>query len=251
MKIVFHKKFHEVYTYDPASAEGRMMSITKALEGLYEFIEPLPANDEDILLVHSKPHLRYVSHDKRIYDMAILAAGAAIESAKLAFNGTPAFALIRPPGHHASPESCWGFCYFNNIAIAIKRLIADEKIKKAFIVDFDLHYGDGTANTFAGSRDVEYFHPKGYFRTDFIENIQKKLSTKDKYDILGVSAGFDRHEDDWGGMLTTEDYQTIGKMLKDFSLSNCNNRRFAVLEGGYNHNVLGINVRSFLEGFKE
>lgn len=251
MKIIFHHRFHEIYTYDPASAEGRMKAITEALEGHYDFIEPEAANDDDILLVHGKPHLRYISHDKHIYEIASLAAGGAIKAAQLAFLGEPAFALIRPPGHHASPDSCWGFCYFNNIAIALQKLISEQKIKTAFILDFDLHYGDGTANTFGGSKTVYYYHPKGNFRTDFIENISKKLDTNQKCDIVAVSAGFDRHEDDWGGMLTTEDYKTIGLLLKEFANKNCEGRRFAVLEGGYNHNVLGLNVKSFIEGFRD
>jgi len=68
-------------------------------------------------------------------------------AAELAIEGKPSFGLIRPPGHHASPDSCWGFCYFNNIAIAIRRLIDEGRVKKALIIDFDLHFGDGTFNT--------------------------------------------------------------------------------------------------------
>lgn len=249
MKVIFHPRFHEIYTYDPASAEGRMKAITGALEGIYEFIEPEAVSDDDIQLVHGKLHIRSVAHQAKIYEIAKLAAGGAIMSANLAFDGEPAFGLIRPPGHHASPDSCWGFCYFNNIAIAVSKLLSEQRIKRAFILDFDLHYGDGTANTFGGSTSVDYFHPKGNFRTDFIESIEKKLDTDREYDIVAVSAGFDRHEDDWGGMLTTEDYKTIGILLKEFALKKCGGRRFGVLEGGYNHLVLGLNVRSFLEGF--
>jgi len=65
---------------------------------------------------------------------------------------------------------------------------------------------------------------------------------------LALSAGFDRHEQDWGSMLKTEDYESIGKMIKEFAGTECNSRRFAVLEGGYNHSVLGKNVKSLLEG---
>ena len=86
--------------------------------------------------------------------MAILAAGATIEAAQSALNKEAAFALCRPPGHHASPDSCWGFCYFNNVAIAVRKLLAEGKVKRVLIVDFDLHYGDGTANTFVGESDV-------------------------------------------------------------------------------------------------
>lgn len=249
MKVIFHQRFHENYSYDPASAEGRMEAITGALEGIYEFIEPEAASDDDIQLVHGKPHVRSVAHQTQVYDIAKLAAGGAVNAAQLAMDGEPAFGLIRPPGHHASPDSCWGFCYFNNIAIAVSKLLSEQKIKRAFILDFDLHYSDGTANIFGGSSAVDYFHPKSGFRLDFIDEIRKKLDTEKQYDIVAVSAGFDRHEDDWGGMLTTEDYKTIGLLLKEFAEKKCHGRRFGVLEGGYNHLVLGLNVRSFLEGF--
>ncbi|MCX7913196.1 MAG: hypothetical protein N2511_01280 [Thermodesulfovibrionales bacterium] len=249
MKVVFHPKYHEVYTSDPASAAGRMLAITKVLEGIYEFVEPKIASDEDIQLVHSKYHIQSVAFNSKIYEIAKLAVGGAIKASEIAMDGEPAFGLIRPPGHHASPNSCWGFCYFNNIAIAVSKLLSEQRIKKAFILDFDLHYGDGTANAFSSFSSVTYFHPKGSFRGDFIEDIERRLKTIDECDIVAVSAGFDRHEDDWGGMLTTEDYKTIGKLLKEFALEKCQGRRFGVLEGGYNHNVLGINVKSFLEGF--
>jgi acetoin utilization deacetylase AcuC-like enzyme len=169
----------------------------------------------------------------------------------MAFEGQPAFGLIRPPGHHASPHSCWGFCYFNNISIAIKRLISEEKIKGALILDFDLHYGDGTSNAFSGSQSVSYFHPEGIRREGFLEEVKRCLQTEKPYDIIAISAGFDRHEEDWGGLLKTEDYSTIGKWAKEASLERCRGRRFGVLEGGYNHSVLGRNVRSFLQGLRD
>ncbi len=203
-------------------------------------------SDEDLRLVHGIPHIRSVAHQPLVYQTAKLAAGGAIKAAQLPLDGEPAFGLIRPPGHHASPDSCWGFCYFNNIAIAVSKLLSEQKIRRAFILDFDLHYGDGTANTFGGPKVVDYFHPKGGLRLDFIDEIKRKLDTAKDYDIVAVSAGFDRHEDDWGGMLTTEDYKTIGVLLKEFALKKCQGRRFGVLEGGYNHLVLGLNVRSFL-----
>ncbi len=251
MKVIFHERFHDVYTFDPASAEGRMKAITGALQDIYEFIETEPASDDDIRLVHGMPHIRSVSYQSHVYEIAKLAAGGTIKAAQSAFNGEPAFGLVRPPGHHASPDSCWGFCYFNNIAIAVSKLLSEQKIKKAFILDFDLHYGDGTANTFGGSKSVDYFHPNGNLRLDFLDNIRKRLDKETEFDILAISAGFDRHEDDWGGMLTTEDYRTIGILLKEFAINKCHGRRFGVLEGGYNHFVLGLNVKSFLDGFRD
>jgi acetoin utilization deacetylase AcuC-like enzyme len=66
-----------------------------------------------------------------------------------------------------------------------------------------------------------------------------------------MSAGFDRHEQDWGGLLATEDYRAIGKSVKEHALLRCQGRRFGVLEGGYNHAVLGRNVESFLQGLSD
>ena len=75
-----------------------------------------------------------------------------------------------------------------------------------------------------------------------------KVATGDIPPGVAVSAGFDRHEDDWGGLLKTEDYEAVGKLVKDYSKSACHGRRFAVLEGGYNHDVLGKNVKALLDG---
>ena len=251
MKVIFHPRFYEAYTSDPAAAAGRMEPMVKALEKEHEFVEPGPASETDLGRVHGKGHIQSVKGEPQVYEVGILAAGGAILAGEMAFDGQPAFGLIRPPGHHASPHSCWGFCYFNNIAIAIKRLMSEDKIKHALILDFDLHFGDGTSNTFSGSTSVSYFHPEGTRREGFLEEVQRCLQTQRPYDIIAVSAGFDRHEEDWGGLLKTGDYLTIGKWAKEASLERCRGRRFGVLEGGYNHSVLGRNVKSFLQGFSD
>jgi len=147
MKVIFHQRFYEVYTCDPAAAAGRMESMVKALEKEFEFVEPEIASERDLERVHGRQHIQWVKAEPMVYEIGLLAAGGAILAGEMAFDGEPAFGLIRPPGHHASPHSCWGFCYFNNIAIAIKRLISEEKIKSAMILDFDLHYGDGVPQT--------------------------------------------------------------------------------------------------------
>ena len=251
MKVIFHPRFYEVYTSDPAAAPGRMEPMVKALEKEYEFIEPEPASERDLGRVHGKSHIQFVKAEPHVYELGILAAGGSIQAAEMAFEGQPAFGLIRPPGHHASPHSCWGFCYFNNIAIAIKKLIHTGKIQKALILDFDLHYGDGTANTFSGVKDIAYAHPEGPNRDLFLEDLRRILQAQKEYDVLAVSAGFDRHEEDWGGLLKTEDYFDIGTWVKESSLKHCQGRRFGVLEGGYNHAVLGRNVDRFLQGLMD
>ncbi len=251
MKVIFHPRFYEVYASHPAAAPGRMEPMVKALEKEYEFIEPGPASDRDLERVHGKNHIQSVKRDHHVYEIGILAAGGAILAAEMAYNGQPTFGLIRPPGHHASPHSCWGFCYFNNIAVAIKRLLSEEKIKGALILDFDLHFGDGTSNTFDGFSSIGYFHPEANRREGFLEEVRRAFQTQKPYDMVAISAGFDRHEEDWGGLLKTEDYFTIGKWAKEASLDRCQGRRFGVLEGGYNHSVLGRNVKSLLQGLSD
>jgi acetoin utilization deacetylase AcuC-like enzyme len=247
MKIVFHPRYTEVYTSDPAAASGRIEPILKELEGNYDFVEPQAASEDDLSLVHARSHIESIKRHKHVYEVACLAAGGAIRAARIAIDGEASFGLIRPPGHHASTDHCWGFCYFNNIAVAIARLQDEKLIENALVLDFDLHFGDGSSNIFEGSK-VKYFHPEAESREKFIEQIARRFDEEKDYSVLAVSAGFDRHVEDWGGMLTTDDYRTIGKLVKEAAERNCKGRRFAVLEGGYNHSVLGKNVRAFVEG---
>ena len=250
MKVVYHKRYTEVYASDPAAQAGRMESIYKELQGHFDFVVPNPASKEDVLLVHGQDHVGNVKTHPLTFEIALLAVGGAIKASEIAMEGEPAFGLIRPPGHHASKNSSWGFCYFNNIAISVERLRRKDKIGKALIVDIDLHFGDGTANIFAGRPDVTYFHVDGVNRESYLDNLSRFLEAQKGYDIIAVSAGFDRHQQDWGGLLTTNDYFIIGKMIKEHALRECHGRRFAVLEGGYNHAVLGKNVKAFLEGVR-
>jgi len=250
LQVVYHNRYREVYSSDPASAPGRIESILDELKTHFEFTESKQASEQDVLLVHSQDHVDYVRTHRLTYEIALLAVGGAVKAAELAIQGEPTFALIRPPGHHASRGSSWGFCYFNNVAVAVEKLRVEGKVNKAVVVDVDLHYGDGTANIFALSPQVTYFHPEGISRQSYIDELNRFVSVRlGPFDILAVSAGFDRHEQDWGGLLKTEDYHTIGIILREFADNKCWGRRFAVLEGGYNHSVLGRNVRAFLDGF--
>lgn len=249
MKIVFHRDYCKVYSSDPAAAPGRLEAILEELEGC-EFVEPHPASEEDLELVHTRDHIRWVKEIPEVYYVALLAVGGAIMSSEIALSGDPAFGLIRPPGHHASPDSSWGFCYFNNIAISIERLRRMARIRRAIIVDIDLHYGDGTANSFAGNPDIVYHHVALGGGETFLSDLVGFFDSIHECDIVAVSAGFDRHVEDWGGMLKTEDYRQAAKIIKEFAEKKCGGARYAVLEGGYNHSVLGKNVRAFIEGFE-
>lgn len=247
MKIVFHEQFLETYTADPAASPGRLDHALDRLQKHFSFVTPSPCSEEDVLLVHTSSHLENVRRDKAVFDMALLAAGATIKASQLAMADENSFALCRPPGHHASPSSCWGFCYFNNVAIAVERLLRAQEINRALIVDFDLHYGDGTNNIFAGSPQVHYWHVRGESGSSLVESIRDYLERVEA-DIVAVSAGFDRHVNDWGGMFKTEDYRAMGKELGVFAREHCQGRLFAALEGGYNAHSLGESALAFCQG---
>ncbi len=250
MQIIYSHAFDKgEYSGDPAAEQGRFDSIGAMVEARGGFVEPKPAKRDDILRVHTASHYEEIKEDKYLLEMALLAAGGAIDAADLAWGGTPTFAAIRPPGHHASPGSAWGFCFFNNIAVALRKLLVNGMIHDAFVLDFDLHFGDGTANTFGSSGEVEYYHPEGLVSDTFVSDIEERFAGEKEYDILAVSAGFDRFVDDWGRLLRRSDYTSIGKLCKGFSDAKCKGRRFAVLEGGYNFPELGANIKAFCDGF--
>lgn len=249
MKVVYSPRYCEVYAGDPASAPGRIEAILDALEGPFPFVEPEPATESDLLLVHAKHHVESIRRDRHLYEIASLAAGGALLAAREAFAGEPCFGLIRPPGHHASPGDCWGFCFFNNLAVSLKALFASGAVRKAVILDFDLHFGDGTENIFGGDPDVTYLHPEERSADAFLERTGKDLRKAGDRDILAVSAGFDRGRQDWGDLLDEGDYRRLGEITRDYAAEHCAGRRYALLEGGYNHQVLGKHVLAFLEGF--
>ena len=89
--------------------------------------------------------------------IAALAAGGAIAAAQIALGGESAFALIRPPSHHASANRAWGMCCFNNMAVALKKI--RPAARKALIIDIDLHFGDGTVSIFRGDPDIKIVNP--------------------------------------------------------------------------------------------
>jgi len=256
MKIVFHEKYYNSdYAWDPAASAGRLEGIMKVISENkeYEIITPNPASDEDILRAHTKRHLQNIKNNPLLYELASLAAGGAILAAEEGFEGNPTFAVIRPPGHHSSKDSCWGFCYLNNMSISLLKLFSEGKIKSAFILDFDLHFGDGNVNILTNRNDdfrVKILNPDSSGRTAYIKEVEDYIQNLKDIDIFVASAGFDQGIDDWGHLLYPEDYTELGKLMKKYSKNLCEGRRYALLEGGYNHSVLPNNVDSFCQGFK-
>jgi acetoin utilization deacetylase AcuC-like enzyme len=244
MKVFFHDDFYQVYTHDPAAEPGRMEAVMDVIGPRVEIVMAKPASEEDILAIHSMDRVESVRLGG-LYPIAALAAGGAIQAASLGLS-EPCFGLIRPPGHHASSGSAWGFCYFNNMAIALEHLRREEKIRGAYVLDIDLHYGDGTVNILGSCDWATVHNVMSQERAAYMDEVGREMD-RCKVDLIGVSAGFDNHELDWGGTLRTDDYREIGRLVRSAaqrSKGGC----FAVLEGGYNHRVLGHNVMALIEG---
>lgn len=244
MKVVFHEDFYKVYTSDPAAEDGRIEAVMEVISGKVDLVTALKAQIEDIEAVHTKAHIDRVK-DMGLHEIASLAAGGAIQAAEIGLT-EPCFGLIRPPGHHASSDSAWGFCFYSNMAIAMDHQKLKGAIKSAYVLDFDLHYGDGTVNILGKKGYVQIHNPKSSERKSYLKEVAGELENF-KADIIGISAGFDNHEEDWGGVLNTDDYRQIGRLVRE-AANRTGAGFFAILEGGYNHRVLGHNAWALMQG---
>ena len=244
MKMVFHEAFYQVYTSDPAAAAGRMEAVMEVAAPQVELITAESASEDDIAAVHSRFHIDSI-RECGLYEISALAAGGAVQAARIGM-AEPCFGLIRPPGHHASPGSSWGFCFFNNMAIALTKLKRENKIKAAFVLDIDLHYGDGTVNALEGESWVKVYNVMAHERNEYLEEVAGQMKACHA-DIIGISAGFDNHQEDWGGVLDTEDFFEIGRLVR-VAAQRKGGGCFDILEGGFNQSVLGHNVMALVRG---
>ena len=281
MKVVFSKSCLEYdFPGHPESSERvretyGLLRKTKNLE----FVKPSKCSRQDLLLVHTKSLVDTIKHGKfenletppipKIYNHAKLAVGGSLLAMDIALKEGKAFSLMRPPGHHASKNKFEGFCYFNNLAIAVMRAL--KKVKKVAILDIDVHHGNGTQDIFLRNPRVIYvsLHQYGFIypgtgkhseancynyplesgtgEGEYLEKLQVGLDKIKEFgpDLIAISAGFDTFEKDplAGLKLTKETYSKISKMISELGKP-----KFAALEGGYSK-ALPECVRSFLKNF--
>jgi acetoin utilization deacetylase AcuC-like enzyme len=270
VKIVFSEECLKYASPGHPESPERIRLAYEYLKDRFEFVAPSPVSEADLLLVHSEEHVRRLKNldffdvdsppYPNIYKYACISAGAAIAAARE--NG---FSLARPPGHHAGPSSIAGFCYLNNIAIAVRKLS-----KKTLIVDIDGHHGNGTEAIFVGdpkvvyvslhrsplypgtglqSQDNCYNHPLPAFCGDevYLKTLEKALGSIELGGLeqVAISAGFDAHESDPLASLglSRQAYRKIGESIAKLELPV-----FAILEGGYDGTELGPNIEQLLQG---
>ncbi|MBA4419337.1 MAG: acetylpolyamine aminohydrolase [Syntrophus sp. (in: bacteria)] len=242
--VIYSDIFLTDYRTVDCESPDRVTEIYYDIKGMADFIEPEPCTDSDLRLCHTERIIELVRKSDA-YNAASLAVGGAIKAAEVAL-ATPSFALVRPPGHHAGRDFNGGFCFFNNMAIAMKRLLRDGKIERVLIIDIDLHYGNGTEDIVRGDKGISFWNVDGATRDEFFRDLEGAVRIASGFDIVGCSAGFDTYIKDWGGLLNTGDFRRVGAMI-----ASSNRRFFSILEGGYYIPDLGINVRAYMEGIQE
>lgn len=283
--IVYSEDYQKHETGNHPENKERTEVIIKAIKemdaGQNGIFEPEMAGEDDLLRVHSPEHVAkikafcqqgggYLDFDtmasSQTYQIAKLSAGGAIKAAKLVLEGEKsAYSIGRPPGHHATRDRAMGFCFFNNLAVVLKYLREVYNIKKFFIFDFDVHYGNGTAEIFYEDPQVLYISihqdprtifpgsgfieeigrgeaegrnlniplPPGSNTSDYIyilENILKPVAEKFKADFYLVDVGFDGHQDDPLSSINLNDdfYQWVAMEMMEITPSLA-----LILEGGY------------------
>jgi acetoin utilization deacetylase AcuC-like enzyme len=205
------------------------------------------------------------------WEAVLLAAGCAIEAAE-----TGAFAVVRPPGHHAPPQRGMGFCLVNNVAVAARHVQAEHGVGRVAIVDVDVHHGNGTQDVFAGDDSVLYasLHQSGIYPgtgapgegdattvnvplpagsgdEEWLEAFARHVEPavgRFEPELVLVSAGFDAHE---GEDLYLVDMRVTDEGFRELAerCAALAPRIGAVLEGGYNLATLPRLVGAALEGF--
>ncbi|MBU2567821.1 MAG: histone deacetylase [Elusimicrobia bacterium] len=280
MKIIYSKKCSEYgqmgHPESPVRVTG---TYDYLLKKNWEFVNPAGCRTQDILRAHTRSLLDEVKSGgfndpdtpdyNGIYEYAVLSAGAACMAGDGCFN-EPHFSLMRPPGHHATRSRLGGFCYFNNIAISVLKLLSEKDIGRAAILDIDCHHGNGTQDIFLGDKralfvslhQVPLYPGTGHRSQDNCLNFPLSPGTDEKMymsvldtaigkirefgpEVLAVSAGFDTYRGDPLTQMNLEKttYRKIGEHISELNLP-----RYAVLEGGYSPDLPEC-IYNFLVGF--
>jgi acetoin utilization deacetylase AcuC-like enzyme len=294
---------HTAGAAHPESA-ARLASVYEMLDNphvswKYIDIEPRAASHDEIAYVHTLSYIDFIAGTAGkslvFLDSDTIASAETYEIAKLAVGGLcnaidgvmtgevdNAFALVRPPGHHASAGNSAGFCIFNNVAIGAMHAMKRYGLKKILIVDWDLHHGNGTQKIFYSDRHVLYFSTHQYpcypgtgslheigegqalgytvnvplchgaVNGTFISAFRKILepiAQAYEPEFILVSAGFDTYyQDPLGGMcVTPEGFAAMARVLLNIADKCCSGRVVAVLEGGYHVMGLTRSVKATLE----
>lgn len=225
---------------------------------------------------------------KRSYEVAVRAVAGALTAVDLVMDGRVenAFAALRPPGHHAMPDSAKGFCFFANAAIAARYAQKHHMLERVMIVDWDVHHGDGTQAIFLEDPSVFFFSTHQYpfypgpsgapeitgkgagegtnlnvalaagsgdaaaikaYRTQLTEAFRNF-----KPQLLIISAGFDAHEDDPLGSLgwTSDVYAELTEILRALCREQGHSRIVSLLEGGYSERGITEAVRRHIEALE-
>jgi acetoin utilization deacetylase AcuC-like enzyme len=255
----------------------------RAAHSGWEWRVPVLASEDVLRLAHSRRHLdRLVQPEdfdsdtpffSGIYDHARRAVGAAVGATETALNSAqPAFALMRPPGHHATTDQAMGFCYLNSIAIAALYAQANLGAKRVAVWDFDAHHGNGTEAILRGRENIIFasvHQSPGYPgtgtasagnchnwpvapRTPSLRHmaaLRESLDTVLSFDpdLILVSAGFDAYRGDPITIMSLEknDFEELGRWLRDAGKPAA-----AVLEGGYSED-LPLLIDAFLSAWNK
>ena len=293
--------------YEPAPLHPerpeRLAAAMRGIEQLdgYDLIDAMPVAYEDLVRVHHPGYLNRLAQIEAQVDQnqqteqldpdtwaavgsihaARLAAGAACQAVDTAISAPDqsAFAVVRPPGHHAESDRAMGFCFFNSIAVAAAHALDDPRINRVAVCDFDVHHGNGTEQIFAGDPRVLFVsshqHPlypgTGNPDDDSADNIQNialppgsgsnqfreawqehLLEPIERFqpDLILISAGFDAHWRDPLAQLDLkdEDFYWIAHQLHKLANAHCNGQIVASLEGGYDLHALTESTLAFGEG---
>jgi len=193
-----------------------------------------------------------------------------------------AFALVRPPGHHATRDYAMGFCLFNSVAIAARYAMANHGVERVLIADFDVHHGNGTEEIFYGDPNVLYFSTHQYphypgsgavaevgvaegkgttvnvplpafcgdeeYRRVYSE-VLVPVARRFRPQLMLVSAGYDAHRDDplAAMQMTVHGFAAVGNILKELAAELCGGRLLLSLEGGYHLQALAQSISATLE----